>query len=247
MIALQLYTVRTLLEDVESAKRTLRRIKEIGYEGVQLACAVSEVRKLSALASDIGLTVIGHLGGVADIEKEATVLFSALKEVGACDIGVSGYETTKKGALAFASRLGAVATQVKEAGFRFSYHNHSHEFLRTECGKTVMDIYLETLAPSLFDLMPDTYWLQNAGIDVRDFIEKNATRIKILHLKDMRYAESGAVFAPIGEGNINMKGITRLAKSLGIDTFVVEQDICDGDPLICIEKSYAHLTKMLEE
>ena len=44
-----------------------------------------------------------------------------------------------------------------------------------------------------------------------------------------------------------MKGITRLAKSLGIDTFVVEQDICDGDPLICIEKSYAHLTKMLEE
>ena len=83
MIALQLYTVRELLKDEESVRKTLSRIKQIGYEGVQLACAVPDVRMIAQTATALGLQVLGFLGGVEQIENEADVLFSSLREVGA--------------------------------------------------------------------------------------------------------------------------------------------------------------------
>ena len=247
MIGLQLYTVRDLLSNAESMKSTLCRIKEIGYEGVQLACAVCNVRDVAQAAEDLGLRVIGFLGSLEDIEKGSDTLFPALKAFGAQDIGISGYQTTEQGARAFAKRVNAAAKCVRDAGFRFSYHNHHHEFLRTACGKTVMDIYLEEFDKKLVDLMPDTYWLQRAGIDVRDFIEKNAARIRILHLKDFVCTEDGSLFAPLGEGNLNIEGVTRLARQLGIRDLIVEQDVCEGDPLVCVQKSYTHLEKILAE
>ena len=245
MIALQLYTVRDLLTDAESTRATLLRIKEIGYEGVQLAGAVSEVRAVAQMADEVGLRVIGFLGGVTDIENASEELFSALRAYGATDIGISGYQTTEHGAREFAARVNAAAKKVRDAGFTFSYHNHHHEFLRTACGKTVMDIYKEVFDPSLVDFMPDTYWLQRAGIDVRDFIETKASRITILHLKDYECREETALFAPLGEGNLNLRGIVSLAERVGIRDLVVEQDVCEGDPLACVARSYAYLTQIL--
>lgn len=247
MIGLQLYTLRDLMTNEESTRAVLRRVKEIGYEGVQLAGSVSEVRTVAQMAGELGLRVIGFLGGVTDIENESEELFSALRAYGARDVGISGYQTTEAGALAFATRVNAAAKRVRDAGFSFSYHNHHHEFLRTECGKTVMDLYKEAFDEALVDFMPDTYWLQRAGVDVRDFIEKNASRITILHLKDFKCTEDGSLFAPLGEGNINLPGIVALAKRLGMVDFIVEQDVCESDPLDCVEKSYAYLKKLLEE
>jgi sugar phosphate isomerase/epimerase len=201
---------------------------------------------IAQTATALGLQVLGFLGGVEQIENEADVLFSSLREVGASDVGISGYQTTEAGALAFAERVNAAAKRVRDAGFTFSYHNHHHEFVRTACGKTVMELYLEKW-DACVDLMPDTYWLQRAGIDVRDFIEKNASRIKILHLKDLECAEVAPLFASLGEGNLNLNGIVSEALRLGIRALVVEQDECREHPLVCIEKSYLHLKTLIEK
>ena len=66
-----------------------------------------------------------------------------------------------------------------------------------------MQLLIEGFDEKLVDFMPDTYWLQFGGIDVRAFIEKLSGRIKILHLKDMKRTAEGITYAEIGSGNIN--------------------------------------------
>ena len=110
-----------------------------------------------------------------------------------------------------------------------------------------MDILLDGFNKDLVDLMPDTYWLQHGGVDVRDFIETHAGRIKILHLKDMKRVPDGVTFTEVGEGNLNMVGIIKCAKQLGISDFIVEQDICDGDPLDSAETSIKNIKRILNE
>jgi sugar phosphate isomerase/epimerase len=109
-----------------------------------------------------------------------------------------------------------------------------------------MDILLSGFDAAV-DLMPDTYWLQHGGVDVRDFIIKNGSRIKMLHLKDMKRALDGPTFAEVGVGNINMKGILECATKLGISDFIVEQDQCDGDPLESARISYKNISEILGE
>ncbi len=245
MIGLQAYTVRSLMTDSESCVRTLKKIKDIGYECVQLAGKIEDIEMAAEAADKVGLKVIGILGGISTCEGEFQRLVKVAKFCGAKDIGVSGIEKTEYGAIELAKKINHYAKALNDEGFTFSYHNHSHEFIRTECGKTVMEILIENLDEKLVDLMPDTYWLQHGGIDIRDFIEKLALRIKILHLKDMKRTADGVTFAEVGAGNINMTGIIELSRKLGIRDFIVEQDICDGDPITSAEKSYSYIKKIL--
>ena len=109
-----------------------------------------------------------------------------------------------------------------------------------------MDLLLEGLDSRIL-LMPDTYWLQHGGVDVRAFIEKHASRIGMLHLKDMKRTADGPTFAELGVGNLNFEGILRVARSCAIDTWIVEQDKCDGDPLESASVSYKHLQQLLRK
>ena len=167
--------------------------------------------------------------------------------ISAIDIGISGSAKTEEEAYALADGANAFAKKVRAAGLSFSYHNHSHEYVRMASGETVMDILLRKFDPELVDLMPDTYWLQHGGADVRDFIEKHGTRVKILHMKDMKRTADGVTFAEIGIGNLNMPGIINEAKKKGIEYFVVEQDLCDGDPLESARISAVNMKKLLGE
>jgi sugar phosphate isomerase/epimerase len=70
--------------------------------------------------------------------------------------------------------------------------------------------------------------------------------IKILHLKDMKRTKDGVTFAEVGNGNLNMDGIIKAAKSVGIRDFIVEQDTCDRDPLTSARISFENLKKIME-
>jgi sugar phosphate isomerase/epimerase len=126
-------------------------------------------------------------------------------------------------------------------GFTFSYHNHSLEFIRCASGKRVIDYVCEKFEG---DLMPDTYWLQHGGADVRDFISSHGERVKILHLKDMKREKEGVTFAEIGNGNINFAGVIECAKKKGIDVFIVEQDESE-DALVSAKISIDNLRKLI--
>lgn len=242
MIGLQLYTVRRLMKGDEDSVQTLKKIKEIGYGCVQPYGNIERLEGFARAAVVCRMPVVGVLTDVEVAEEFSDRLFSLMEMTGANDIGFSSGVRTADSARAFAKRVNAIAKEAEKRGYTVSYHNHSAEFIRAEGSATVMDILLSEFSEAV-RLMPDTYWLQHGGIDVRNFIEKYKDRISILHLKDMARTAEGQTFAALGEGNMNMRGIIDTAKKCGIRTLIVEEDEC-LDPLSDIETSYNYLKEI---
>ena len=247
MLGIQIYTVRSLTETPASAESTVAELKKIGYECIQLAGSIEVMENCARAAKKCGMRVIGILTNVATLTESFDKVIEIARSVSALDIGISGGARTESAARELVVQANGFAKRIRAEGFSFSYHNHSHEFIRTECGLRVMDILLDGFDEALIDIMPDTYWLQHGGIDVREFIETYGKRTQILHLKDMKRTEEGVTFAEVGAGNINMSGVIKLAKSLGIKNLIVEQDICDGSPLDSAKTSYENLKKIIGE
>jgi sugar phosphate isomerase/epimerase len=126
-------------------------------------------------------------------------------------------------------------------GYKLSYHNHSHEFIRYENGKTAFEMLAEGLDKEKVAFVLDTYWVQHGGADVRYWIEKLKGRIEVLHLKDMKCTETRTTFAEVGQGNLWWDGIIKTAEECGVRHFVVEQDKWDKDSLECIRISSQYL------
>lgn len=243
-IGAQLYTVRNTLTTNEEIQRTLQAIKEIGYDSVQLFGSAEFAEKCAAAATEEGLLISGILSDLDKCEEEAERYFEVCEKFGIKDLGISAFYTTLSDALRFIQRANFFAEKVKAKGLTFSYHNHASEFIKTSDGKTIMEHYIEGFDKELIDFMPDTFWVHSGGFDVRRFIEITDGRVKILHLKDMKRTKEGQKFAEIGNGNLYFEGIIKLALDCGINEFVVEQDECDGDPLLSLKQSYDYINTL---
>lgn len=237
MLSIQIYTIREHTKTYEDALNALKKLKDLGYNSVQLAGNIEKLEYTAKAAKEVGLEVIGVLSNLVTVEENQDKLFEIMRFSGATDIGISADEVGDD-AIEMIKRANAFCKIANANGFTFSYHNHSHEFIRGESGKRAIDYIVESFDG---DLMPDTYWLQHGGVDVIKFIEDNAKKIKILHLKDMQRTVDGVTFSELGKGNMNMKGIIEKAKELGISSLVVEQDVCQGDSLLSAEISIDYL------
>jgi len=243
-IGVQTYTVRNTLNTDADCAQTMEKLKSIGCDTVQLFGSVELIERCGNYCEKSGISIIGVLGSLDSYVQDKDALFAVCRKYGIEDIGVSSGVSTYEEAVDYIPRLNQFACEVKAASFSFSYHNHSNEFIRTSCGKTVMDLFLEGFDPACVSFMPDTYWLQHGGCDVRHFLETVKGRIKILHLKDMKRAKDGPIYAEIGSGNLYWEGILKTALEGGVREFVIEQDICDGDPLESIQKSVSYLKSL---
>lgn len=238
----QLYTVRSRLQGEQETEQTLKEIKEIGYDSVQLFGSVELIENCSKSALAVGLDVIGVLVDMNFCEKHELELFEICKKYGIPDIGISSSSHEYQNPDDYIDRVHCFGRKVKEQGFTFSYHNHGHEFVRLSDGRTAMSHFVEKFDPDLVDFMPDTYWLHDGGYDVRYFLQETEGRVKILHLKDLkRLAEGGHTYAEIGNGNLCFKEILKLAEALGIKQYVVEQDVCPADPVESLRISYNNI------
>ena len=97
-------------------------------------------------------------------------------------------------------RLEAVAEKCAMAGFRFSYHNHGHEFAKAEDGRYLFDILMECGDLLMAEL--DIYWIAYAGADVEETIRKYAGRMSLLHLKQMGVTDGVRHDVQIGRAHV---------------------------------------------
>jgi len=242
----QLYTVRNTLTTTEEIKHTLKAIKEIGYHSVQLFGSTELIENCAGCAEETGLEIVGILTDIKTCESHESKLFEICGKYHILDIGVSSSFSECRDPDAYITRVNAFAEKAKKAGCTFSYHNHGHEFVKLDCGETAMNLFLQGFHSETVDFMPDTYWIQDGGYDVRYFLEQTKNRVKILHLKDMKRMEQGHTFTEVGNGNLYFEGIIKTAIHCGIKSFVAEQDICEGDPIESLRKSYKYMKRLLE-
>ena len=232
---LQLYTLRNKISDGNVCE-IMKYIKDVGYSYVQPAGKPEIVESYAKAAIEAGLLVKGSIIGLANIYENLDKVIAIHKEIGADDIGCSGFFNSLSEVEEFIGKMNFVSERLSKEGITLSYHNHSKEFIRFENGKSPFEMLVESLDERIL-FMPDTYWLQHGGMDVRRCIENLSGRIKVLHLKDAKMTADGIAFAEIGEGNLYWQGIIESARAAGVRDFVVEQDNCDRDPLESIKIS----------
>ena len=229
--ALQLYTVRDHME--KDAAATLKRVKEIGYDHVELAGTAGRTPKeFKAMLDNAGLTPVSShygmenlAGGVDEAVREAEVF-------GIPYLVVPWVKAdTAAGWLAIAAQLDEAGAALRNHGIQLCYHNHAHEFERYD-GELAFTLLMTGSKPEHLAAEIDTYWVRFGGEDPVATINQYAGRCPLLHIKDMA-ADEARSFAEVGRGVIDWKPIFAAGYKAGVEWFIAEQDVCPGDSLEC--------------
>lgn len=256
-LAAQLYTVREYTKTAEGFADALRMCHAIGYDGVQLSavgCMNGDSPEVDAarardLLDENGLACCAtHRPWKRLMENRDEEI--AFHKTLRCDYvaigGIGEYGEEPAAYRRFLAEAGPVVEDLKAAGIRFGYHNHSHEFIRDPAtGKPCFNILLDEGGPDLM-LEIDTYWIAHAGADPAAMLTRCAGRIPVIHVKDCEVvSKTGPFMAPVGEGNLNWDAVIEAAEAGRVEWYVVEQDEFLRDPFDCLASSYEFLTERL--
>ncbi|GHV56692.1 sugar phosphate isomerase [Spirochaetia bacterium] len=228
-LAAQLYNVRDYTKTPEDIEATLRRVKAIGFDVIQISgFGPCDPDLLAGWVKELGLDVcVTHtpwprLSDPAELKK----VIAEHKKMGCDHIGLGArpgdvYPNTYEGWTRFIKKANEIGKQVKGEGLSFGYHNHDFEFQKWN-GVTAIDRIIEE-CPNLKFIL-DTFWVQAGGANPLKYIKKLNGRIKVIHFKDFKIQDRARKFAEIGEGNLDWDEIIPLCKAQNIPYAAIEQD-----------------------
>lgn len=238
-MAVQLYSVRSLIGTPELFAKNhdyvLRRLSELGYTGVE---AISYADGMfsgltpAAFRSEVekyGLKIVSSHASRGLLKSElASGDFSAAmrwwddciaahKAAGIPRIVLTSLPLPEDEAQlkAMASFLEAVGAKCREAGIRFGYHSHSHEY-NVIAGNTVLDYFISHTSPENVFFQMDVYWAVIGKASPVEYFTKYPGRFELLHIKD-KYE--------IGQsGMVGFEAIFKNAARAGMKGYVVEME-----------------------
>ena len=187
-IAAQLYTVREFTKTSPDIAKTIRRVKNIGYDAVQIsALGPIETAELKRILDGEGVVCCAtHEPWEAVRERPDEVI--ERHHVLACKYtalgGMPKSYQTEAGYRAFAQEASAAARRLRAGGLAWAYHNHSFEFEKFG-GKPALELLYDLSDPEVFLAEIDTYWVQHGGGDPAAWIRRLKGRLPLVHLKDM--------------------------------------------------------------
>lgn len=248
-VGAQLFTCRSTCQTIEGVAETFKKIKQIGYNHVQISgFGAVDPKQVAQLLKDHGLDCCcTHMGWDRFLKNTDEVI--GIHKLWNCRHpaigGLPAEYFSEDGLKRFLDELPPVAEKLTAAGMDFSYHNHHHELSKS--GKTTWleGLYAQS-SPRHLKAELDTYWIQAGGGDPAEWIVRLAGREPLLHFKDMAITRERQLrFAEIGEGNLNWPRILKAADESGVEFALVEQDDTYGrDPLESLAISYRNLRDM---
>jgi sugar phosphate isomerase/epimerase len=247
-IALQLWTLRDHLKTADEVARSFARVREIGYEHVQLSglgpIPSAEVKRL---ADEAGLGICATHEDGAQIVEQPSQVADTLGTLG-CRFTAYPYPhvplDTLDQVFKLADDLSRAGEVLRGRGQLLTYHNHAIEFRKLK-GKAILDWLYERMDPVMVHGEIDTYWVQAGGGDPAAYCARLSGRLPLLHLKDYAITPSNEpIMAALGEGNLNFAVIIREAESAGCQWYIVEQDGGFEDPFEAIATSLKYLKSL---
>lgn len=244
-IALQLYTLRSEAE--KDFIGTLKKVAELGYQGVEFAgYGGLPADELRDALREFNLVPVNRHVAIERLEKDLDGEISYALGIGLKDITVpylvENRRNSKEAWIAVARQLQDMGKKIKEAGLNLHYHNHAFEFEKFD-GKYGLDILIDNTDADVVKLEVDTFWVQYAGVDPVDYLKGLSGRVTMVHLKDMIKGQEPP-FAEVGEGCIDIAGIIRVSREIGVQWGIVEQDVCQRPPLESVKLSIDNLKNM---
>lgn len=266
-IAVQLYSVRDEME--KDFCGTVKKIKDMGYEGVEFAGLFGKSgTEVKAICDEIGITPVSAHVPYYDMLDNPEAVLKDYRDMGCkyvavpylteeCRPGTEGWTSTVEG-------IRKIAEAAEKMGIQLLYHNHDFEFIKID-GKYALDILYDTIPADLLKTEIDTCWVNVGGENPAEYIEKYTGRAPVVHLKDFHGSkgngplykligiddeteavESTFEFRPVGYGVQDWKKIVDAAEKAGAEWVVVEQDSpsMEKSPLECVQMSINYLKNM---
>jgi sugar phosphate isomerase/epimerase len=255
---LALYTVR---DDMgKDPIETLKAVQKTGYAYVEAAGYDKgkyydmSPKEFKGVLNELGLRPIStHQSSIT--LKNADEQFAAAQEAGfkyfVVPIPPMGMFTFDRKTMVMGMKgsVGELAKILNELGEKASahnlellYHNHDFEFMPNEDGVVPIDYLLEHVNAEHVNFQMDLFWVTKAQADPLSYFEKYPGRFKLWHVKDMG---ANGLFAPVGEGSIDFKGILKGKEKSGMEYYFVEQDMTfDKKPLEAIKISHKALKEI---
>jgi sugar phosphate isomerase/epimerase len=249
-VAAQLYTVRDFIKTPPAIAASLKRVRKIGYQAVQVSGMgpIAEEELLRILDGEGLVCCVTHEPGERILQEPQRVVDRLRKlkcrHTAYPYSGGIKFDSTAS-VKEFSAKLNAAGKVLHDAGLVLSYHNHAIEFRRLE-GRTILEMIFAETDPRYLKAEIDTYWVQYGGGSPLEWCRKMKKRLPLLHLKDYGVnANDQPTYAEIGNGNLGWKEIIAAAEENGCEWFIVEQDTCPGDPFDSLKISYDYIRREL--
>lgn len=245
-IAVQLYTLRDHLKTAETFATTLERVADIGYRAVELAGPrpLPEAQ-LAELCRQHGLVICSAHENPATIFDDPQTVIQHLEALG-CTYAAYPYPDkfdlrNSEDLRRLVEGLDASGAALAAAGKILTYHNHAME-LEFVDGVPILEVIYGNTEPNHLQGQLDTYWIHVGESSPQAWCARLRDRLPLIHLKDCRPDAGGEPqFAEVGHGILDWQTICATAEACGCRWFIVEQDVCPGDPFVSVEKSFRYL------
>ena len=246
-VALQLYSVRyDLAEDYYG---TLKKVKEMGYDGVELSgLGENDPVEVRNMLSELGLALTSSHAPAEELMRDGE--FERYATLG-CKYVVMGmrFHGDDEETARYIETIRELSEMAHASGITLQYHNHDFEFLPYK-GKYILDSLYEEIPADRLLAQIDTCWVKFAGIDPCEYMTKYKGRTPLLHLKDfiggkgeddpydligkaeVKNRRTNFKFVPIGCGCQNIPAILETAKKNDVKWVIVEQDKSEDRPPI---------------
>ena len=228
--AVQLYSVRDEME--KDLWGTLRKVKTMGYDGVEFYGAFTRTaQELKAALDDTGLVCVGWHTPLNYV-TEANALMATItynKILGNTEIvipALGGDMVSSKAAwLESAKLFNDLAAKLAPYGMKIAYHNHAYTFTPMEGDLPLHYFYDNTVADVGLQLDNGNAWDASPETDIYAPIVRYPNRIRTLHHKPFSLKTGHATM--IGEDDIDWGKFFKLCRDhQNVDWHIVEFE-CD--------------------
>ncbi|WP_045517029.1 sugar phosphate isomerase/epimerase family protein [Neobacillus niacini] len=241
-IAVQMFTLRE--ESVQDFAGTLKKVAELGFDGVEFAgYGGLTAKEVKVLLDEFGLRAAASHVPLEDLEKN---LYQVIEDQKLLDSRyvVCPYLQPERRSIedykALISFLDKAGETCRKEGIILCYHNHDFELERFSTGSTILETIFDKTNANNIKAELDVYWLTKAGENPVEWMNRYKNRAPLIHLKDMT-TDNKQFFAELGTGGVDIEAVLHKGKENGVEWWVVEQDVCRRSPFESIEISINYL------
>lgn len=191
-----------------------------------------------------GLTAPSAHIELASLEQRPEQVGEAAQALGLRYLGISNIPAERRQTLddykRMADLFNAMGTRAKPYGFKVLYHNHGYG-LAPLGGEIPFRVLMDRVDPAVFAAEMDLFWTTAGGADPVELLQAYPAHYRLMHVKDMkrqaRFSGDGgdasqwmALFPEMttaGNGVLELPRILGAAKRVGVEHFLVEQDLVE--------------------
>lgn len=245
-VAVQMFTLRE--ESGQDFAGTLRKVAELGFDGVEFAgYGGLTTKEVKALLDDLGLQAAASHVPLEQLENNLAQVIEDQKILGSKYV-VCPYlmpdRRSEEDYKTLITILDEAGETCRREGITLCYHNHDFELERLSDGRTALEAIFDDTDRENVKAELDIYWLTKAEEQPVQWINRYKNRTPLVHLKDMTRDEE-QFFAELGTGGVDIEAVLNVGEEAGVQWWVVEQDVSRRTPFESVEISMNYLKTKL--